>query len=177
MLDPPDVFAEGNAGLEEARRLWRRLLADPRFEDAPYKAETNARGQILLSPHKPQHSFAQTRILRLLDDAAPDRGQSTVEFAVETPEGIKVPDVVWMSDEGIGKIPDGAEASPIMPEICIEVLSNANTRAEMDEKVALYLRSGAREVWLVSTGGVVTFYDVDGKRTASAVAPLFPGQT
>ena len=166
VLDPP----------LRMRALWHRALSDPSLQDVPYKVETNAQGQLLLSPHKPQHSIAQTRLIRLLDDLAPDDGQPIVEFAVETPEGIKVPDVVWMSNRRIAQIPDGAEASPLMPELCIEVLSSGNTRQEMQGKVALYFGCGAQEAWLVSTDGSVTFYGKGGPTEASAIAPSFPPQ-
>ena len=156
------------------RALWDRVLNEPYFQDAPYKVETNSQGQLLLTRHKPQHSFAQTRILRLLDDLAPEDGESTVELAVETPDGVKVPDVVWMSDGRVAQIPEGAGASPLMPELCVEVLSKGNTKKEMADKVALYLGAGAQEVWIVEADGGVTVYDADGERTSSALAPSFP---
>ena len=166
----PDVLDRST----QIRGLWHRALSDPALQDVPYKIETNAQGQLLLSPHKPQHSIAQTRLIRLLDDLAPDDGQAIVEFAVETPEGVKVPDVVWMSDERVAQIPDGAEASPLTPELCIEVLSAGNTRREMEGKVKLYFDGGAKEVWLVSADGAVAFYREDGPAETSAIAPSFP---
>ena len=166
----PDVLDQPT----QMRALWHRALSDPHLRDAPYKVETNAQGQLLLSPHKPQHSFAQVRLTDLLDEHAPENGDRAVEFAVETPDGVKVPDVVWMSDRRIAQIPEGAEASPILPELCIEVLSAGNTKKEMADRIALYLDSGAREVWLVEADGAVTFYDADGERAASALAPSFP---
>lgn len=156
------------------RALWRRVLDDPQLQSAPYKVETNVQGQLLLSPHKPKHSFIQVRLTDLLDEYAPENGERAVELAVETPEGVKVPGVIWMSDERVAQIPDEAEASPVMPELCIEVLSSGNTCAEMEGKVALYLRSGAREVWLVSVDGAVAFYTEGGQVKASALAPSFP---
>ena len=156
------------------RALWDRVLNEPYFQDAPYKLETNAQGQLLLSPHKPQHSFAQVRLTDLLDEHAPENGERAVEFAVETPDGVKVPDVVWMSDGRVAQIPEGAGASPIMPELCVEVLSKGNTKKEMADKVALYLGAGAQEVWIVEADGAVTVYDVGGERTSSALAPSFP---
>ena len=166
----PDVLDRST----QIRGLWHRALSDPCLQDVPYKVETNAQGQLLLSPHKPQHSFTQVRLTDLLDEHAPENGQRAVEFAVETPEGVKVPDVVWMSDERIAQIPEEAEASPLVPELCIEVLSAGNTRQEMAGKVKLYLDGGAREVWLVSADGTVAFYGKSGPTEASAIAPSFP---
>lgn len=154
--------------------LWHRALHDPQLQDLPFKIETNAHGQLVLSPHKPVHSRQQSHILRLLDRHAPSSGEAVIEFAVETTEGVKVPDVVWISEERWAQIPDGAAASPVVPELCVEVVSTSNTGAEMDEKRRLYLEGGAREVWTCDLEGQVRFYDGDGERSSSRLAPSFP---
>jgi len=154
--------------------LWHRALHDPQLQDLPYKIETNEYGQLILSPHKPPHSYAQTRISDLLRDHLDRPGRRVVELAVETPMGIKVPDVAWMSAERWVQIPDGAEASPVMPELCVEVLSDSNTDAEMAAKRRLYFDGGAEEVWTCTLDGDMRFYTPDGKQSASALAPSFP---
>ncbi len=158
----------------EVARLWRRVLRDPHLRNLPYKVETNQHGQIVLSPRKPRHSFAQTRISDLLRDHLTQPGARAVEFAVETTKGVKVPDVVWISEERLAGIPDDAESSPVMPELCVEVLSEDNTVAEIDEKRRLYFESGALEVWICATNGTMTFYDPSGEIPASTLAPSFP---
>lgn len=154
--------------------IWQRILDDPALRDLPYKVETNETGQIILSPHKPRHSHAQTRIADLMRDHATQPGERAVEFAIETPMGIKVPDVVWISEERWEALPDDAEASPFAPEICVEVLSGANTDAEMEEKRRLYFEGGAREVWLCDEEGAMTFY-VIGEEKPIAHSLLLPG--
>jgi Uma2 family endonuclease len=104
-----------------------------------------------------------------------------VEFAVHTSDGVKVPDVVWISAERRAEIPDGAEASPIMPELCVEVLSDSNTEAEMADKRRLYFEGGAKEVWLVSrkigsNAVQVRFFSAEGEIEQSQLAPDFPRQ-
>jgi Uma2 family endonuclease len=154
--------------------LWHRALHDPQLQDLPFKIETNEYGQLVLGPHKPHHSFLQSKILRLLDRHAPSSGESVVEFSVETPNGMKVPDVVWISAARRQQIPNDAEASPVMPELCVEVLSGSNTDAEMAEKRQLYFETGAEEVWTCSPDGQIRFFDADGERSTSALAPSFP---
>lgn len=154
--------------------LWHRALHDPQLQDLPYKIETNEYGQLVLSPHKPAHSSAQARIVELLHDHVGRQGRNAVELAVETTEGVKVPDVVWVSGERWAQIPDGAEASPVMPELCVEVLSEGNTDAEMSKKRRLYFEGGAEEVWTCTLDGDMRFYTPDGKQSASALAPSFP---
>lgn len=154
--------------------VWRRVLRDPQLRELPYKIETNEHGQLVLSPHKPFHSRHQSRILRLLDEHVTQRGEATIEFAVETAKGVKVPDVVWLSDERWAQLPEDAEASPFVPELCVEVRSADNTDAEMNEKRKLYLNEGAQEVWFCDESGQLRFFDAAGERDRSALAPDCP---
>lgn len=155
---------------------WERALRDPALQDLPYKVETNEYDQIVLSPHKPQHSFRQSDIYDLLVNLVDRPGRPTQEFAVDTPAGVKVPDVVWISADRLSQIPDDAEASPVMPELCVEVVSEGNTASEMERKRRLYFDGGAQEVWTCDEGGTVTFYDPDGERETSTLVPSFPKQ-
>jgi len=87
-----------------------------------------------------------------------------------------VPDVVWISDGRLAEMPDDVEASPVMPEVVVEALSEGNTDAEMVEKRQLYLDEGAQEVWTCAEDGIISFYDETGTIEASAVIPSFPNQ-
>lgn len=153
---------------------WHRALHDPQLQDLPFKIETNEHGHLVLSPHKPLHSRYQGRLLRLVDQHVPRSGEATIEFAVETSKGVKVPDVVWLSDEQWSQIPGDAEASPVVPELCVEVRSEGNTDAEMAEKRQLYLNEGAQEVWTCDAKGRLQFFDADGERQQSVLAPDCP---
>jgi Uma2 family endonuclease len=162
----------------DALALWHRVLDDPAFRDLPYKVETNARGQIVMSPHTIYHSNLQGAVIRLLAEHAPAAGHASPEYAIQTRDGVKVCDVVWISTEQAAQIPEDAAASPVAPEICVEVLSRTNTVAEMDAKRALYAERGAAEVWLVAEDGAVTFLAAEtGERLpASRLAPTFPAR-
>lgn len=160
----------------ETATFWHRALNDPQLQHLPYKIETNEHGQIVLSPHKPQHGLQQGHLVRLLIQHAHASGQAAVEFAVETEKGIKVPDVVWISEDRLEQLPADAEASPILPEIVVEVLSEGNTESALIEKRDLYLDEGAREVWTCAGDGTITFYDDNGKIDRSSLMPTFPNQ-
>ena len=161
---------------QQSAALWEQVCADPYLRDLPYKVETNELGQIVLSPHKTRHSDLQGEIILLLARHAPQAGRPRPAYPVQTTKGVKVCDVIWISSERAARVPEGAEASPIMPELCIEVLSGSNTTAEIDQKRRLYLDGGAEEVWIVSEAGKVTFYDASGETAASGLAPSFPNQ-
>jgi Uma2 family endonuclease len=65
------------------------------------------------------------------------------------------------------------DPSTLAPEICVEVLSEGNTDAEMQEKRKLYREAGAGEVWLVAEDGSVRFF-ADERLDRSTIAPAFP---
>jgi hypothetical protein len=53
---------------EDYQKRWKEIVADPNLHGLPYKVETNQRGQIVLSPHRFDHSYAQGDIIELLFD-------------------------------------------------------------------------------------------------------------
>ena len=160
----------------ETATLWHRVLNDPQLQELPYKIETNEHGQLVLSSHKPHHGIRQSKISDLLRDHATQAGTRAVEFAVDTAKGVKVPDVVWVSEDRLAEMPDDAEASPVMPEVVVEVLSEGDTDVEIAEKRQLCLDEGAQEVWTCAADGTMSFYDETGAMEASTLIPSFPHQ-
>ncbi len=140
---------------------WKELIDNPFFRDLPYKIELNKFGQILMSPASNRHGIVQNRTAREIE-LFKDKGVITIECSILTSEGVKVADVAWASDEFIEEFGD-TTPYPKAPEICIEVKSPANSKAEMDEKIRLYLEKGALEVWIVDLNGKVGFYSHTGK--------------
>ena len=150
---------------------WEEICHDPRFRDLPYKIETNARGQIIMSPTYQRHGALQTEIAARLRELP--TGRAVTESSISTSDGEKIADAVWFSDERWEQVKDTLNA-PIAPEICVEVRSPGNSDDEMDHKRALYLEAGADEVWICDTEGRLRFYDANGERETSARVPHFP---
>jgi Uma2 family endonuclease len=86
---------------------------------------------------------------------------------------VKQVDVIWASADRLAEMRETGDPPTLAPEICVEVLSEANTEAEMQEKRQLYLEAGADEVWLVADDGSVRFF-ADERLDRSTVAPDFP---
>ncbi len=143
---------------KEHQKRWGEITADPTLEGLPYKVETNGQGQLILSPHKNRHSDLQKAVQDHLDDCAPT-GHAPPEYALATPEGVKAPDVVWMSSPRREHMRETGDPSTLAPEICIEIMSESNTEEEMQKKRALYRKIGAEEVWIVSEEGEVRLFD------------------
>lgn len=154
------------------QRRWQEIVRDSQLAELPYKVETNAKGQIILSPHENRHSFLQKAIQDLLDEHASE-GFAPPEFAIATPEGVKSPDVVWMSPRRRQDIEATGDPTTLAPEVCVEVLSESNTAEEMAQKRQLYREAGAEEVWLVETDGQIRFF-ADEEIESSEVIPGVP---
>ncbi len=89
-----------------------------------------------------------------------------------TDQGVRVPDVVWMPPAR-WKQANNATPLPSVPDICVDVLSPSNTRAEIEMKKGAYLRGGAREVVIVNIDGSVELFGPEGKRAASIFGLVF----
>jgi Uma2 family endonuclease len=155
---------------------WAEVCAIPWLKDIPAKIETNRHHKILMSPASSWHSSHQGDIGSLLHDLLPD-GKILVECPIETTDGTRVANVAWMSRERWR--PHRRSVSlPVAPEICVEVLSPANSREEMIGKMQLYYEAGADEVWLCDEEGRMEFF-VQGQADsvpASVMCPAFPAQ-
>ena len=155
---------------------WQELVDDPELARWPGKVETDRFGRTIMSPPPAfGHVSYAGKIIRWLNELLPD-GRALPETPVLTADGIKVPDVTWISaayaQELETKKPLVLE---LAPEICVEVLSPSNSKPEMNEKRALYFEAGAQEVWICGLDGKMEFYTQD-LSTASRLCPLFPGQ-
>ncbi|MGQ0618598.1 MAG: Uma2 family endonuclease [Panacagrimonas sp.] len=144
---------------------WADVIADPSLQNLMYKIELNKWGKIEMSPATNRHSFFQGRLQRTLIQHF-GTGEVFPECSINTTEGVKVADVVWASEAFITR---NGLTTPYdeAPEICVEVVSKSNSRAEMGMKVDLYLAAGAIEVWLVFDDGAVEFYRKDGRLETS----------
>ncbi|MCI5157246.1 MAG: Uma2 family endonuclease, partial [Candidatus Electrothrix sp. AUS1_2] len=100
-------------------------------------------------------------------------GKTLPECAIATGKGTKVADVAWASDAIFSIIKHETECS-VCPEICVEVFSAGNTRKEMEEKRRLYFEQGAREFWLCTEQGDMSFFDHQGELDKSRMVPDFP---
>lgn len=125
--------------------------------DLPFPWETNARGQIIMTPVNYRHSSHVGTLIRVLSRIAPE-WESGSELGIVTSDGVKAPDVTLASPEYHAKYRHYEGYVSEAPEICIEVMSPSNSWQEMREKMPLYFEAGAREVWIVDTDGRVSFF-------------------
>ncbi len=144
---------------------WQDVLADKSLRDLPYKIELNERGNIEMSPASLLHSLLQGEIATLLRTQL--GGRVFTALAIQTGKGVRVPDVAWGSLHFVERHIMEICASSA-PEICVEIVSPANSKTEMNEKIALFLESGAIEVWLVDEQGNIRFFNARGQQQKSS---------
>ena len=148
---------------------WNEVINNPLLRNLPFKIELNKFGKLLMSPASNQHGRSQMRIGYQLFNHLPD-GEVIAECSIETPDGVKVADVAWASNEFVNTYRYQTPYSKA-PEICIEVVSPSNSKIEIEEKVALYLGQGAREAWVVYDNGKILTFDKSGEVKSSTLAP------
>ena len=110
----------------------------------------------MLTPTDNNHGCLQYLIGSRLEKGK-NGGTIIMECSVKTTDGVKVADVAWASDAFIAE--HGFQTPyQVAPEICVEITSPSNSKAEMEEKVQLYLAKGAKEVWVCDDQGQVRYY-------------------
>lgn len=151
---------------------WASICENPDLANLPYKIQTDKWGNIVMSPATNTHGIYQAKIIALLSRLMTS-GTVISECSVQTSEGTKVADVAWASKSFMLTNKD---STPFVeaPEICVEILSPSNTKAEMNEKKELYFARGCQEFWLCSSEGQMQFYKYTGKLDCSLICNGFP---
>jgi Uma2 family endonuclease len=144
---------------------WQDVLKDKSLRDLPYKIELNEYGHIEMSPASFTHSRFQGKLAFLLQQQL--GGEVFTELAIITDKGVKVPDVAWGSNEYYQHHKNDLAATSA-PEICIEIISPSNNMKEMRAKIKLYLKAGAKEVWLMNEQGEIKYFDINGQKQQSS---------
>ena len=151
---------------------WSDVLAEPTLRDLPFKIELNAWGLIEMSPTNTAQGRRKSKVVKYLSSKF-NNGEILMRTAVQTQDGVRVADVAWRSDASIQSV-GYPSPLPFAPELCVEVLSNSNTDAEMSAKRGAYFAAGAQEVWLVADDSTITVYTRDGLQPVSTLVHEAP---
>src|SRR6266567_1661022 len=152
---------------------WAEICDDKLLATLPYRIESDRWGNIVMSPPpRSRHAEYQTEIAVLLRQKLIG-GRSLTECPIQTEEGVKAADVVWVSNERRASRPNDP-VYLIAPEICVEVESPSNEEAELLERKRLYFEKGAAEFWLCGLSGEMSFFDPVGEIAPSRLCPEFP---
>ena len=156
-------------------RRWDALQTDPALAKIEGRIETDRHGQIIMTPPPaPSHGSYQSWIVVLLGKHM-HGGRILTECPISTANGVRASDIAWASSEKMREL-GNRSCFPKAPEICVEVVSPGNTKAEIEEKTALYFDAGAMEVWWCDMHGSMKFHarDVATPVNKSKLCPKFP---
>lgn len=62
---------------------------------------------------------------------------------------MRAADVAFISNERLKTITEPKKYLPFAPDLAVEVVSPGDTASEIEQKVTLYLKAGARRVWVI----------------------------
>jgi Uma2 family endonuclease len=145
---------------EQLAARWNELATTPGL---PEKFELDEYGEIveLIAPKLPHQRLVRAVSVQLEMQLG---GEALPGVNVSTNFGVRIPDVAWRKEWPS----TNEDPLPTAPTICVEVLSESNTRREIDGKTAAYLEAGAQEVILIETSGRIRYFGADGERAQSA---------
>lgn len=153
---------------------WEEVMADSHYAKLDGTFETNRFGQVIhMPPPSFLHARLQSRISTLISGLMKS-GATATECPVSTSDGVKGVDVAWLSDEQLVAA-ENSSCVPFAPAICVEIKSPGNSRAELEEKRALYFEAGAKEVWICDENQELSFFVENSELKAqSSLIPDFP---
>ena len=153
---------------------WEEICADPLLAQWPFRVESDQWGNAVLSPPPGfSHSSYQFEIGYQLRALLPE-GRTLSECPIRTGAGVKATDVAWGSRKWLEKQPLTTGPCAVAPEICVEVLSPSNTKAEIHAKFVLYFAKGAKECWSCDKKGGMKFFKRAERISRSEICPAFP---
>lgn len=170
-MDPKSAAVVKPLTLEQFERL---------PEEDEFRVEL-VRGRLVREPGPGlRHGRIVVRLARILDRYAEETGTGFVVaeagfLLAEEPPTVRLPDVAFLAGTPPQEDPDAFSSRA--PDLAIEVLSPSNSAAEILEKVADYLRSGSRLVWVLDPKAEsVTIYRPRGDVRVVEVGGLLEGE-
>jgi Uma2 family endonuclease len=164
MFEDPEVI-ETPLSRQALGERYRAICEDPCYANVPGKIELDVWGRMLMSPASNYHSALQLELGARLKAMG---GRAFTEASMLTPGGVLVADVAWASDEFMRAHEFETPYTQAL-DVCVEIVSPANSRKELREKIDAYLAAGAREVCLVYPKSKrCEFYGPAGLRSNSA---------
>jgi len=121
----------------------------------PYRIERNERGEIeIMSPvgfeGGQRELFAGARLLSWAEEHSGYCVSSTGGFTM--PNGaVRSPDASWVSDARIDGLTEAEKRgfAPVCPEFLIEILSESDSRAILEQKMEMWIANGAQLAWMI----------------------------
>src|SRR5215475_3161886 len=97
---------------------WAEIQEDPQWDAWIGRIETDRHGHVIMSPHAGFDHVSYSKTVMLLLDSLLSDGAAFIECPVSTADGMRIPDVLWISNERRERIGLPLALSEA-PEICV----------------------------------------------------------
>ncbi|MDE0087117.1 MAG: Uma2 family endonuclease [Candidatus Poribacteria bacterium] len=118
------------------------------------------KGELIpMPPTSVEHGYISVNLSSLLHLYVRENqlGRVLSETGFRVGERVLIPDIAFVSTDRLPA--DQSKASPVPPDLAVEVVSPSDTLRRVEEKVYAYLEAGTQLVWLLSpTFKTVTVY-------------------
>jgi Uma2 family endonuclease len=129
------------------------------------------KGAVIVSPRPNSfHSYTGVKLTSLLDAHIEANHLGILYSELDTvfdDDEVRVPDLLYYGPE---RVPDaGDRPNDAVPDLCIEILSPSNARADRVEKFQLYQAKGVKYYWIVDPEErTIEAYALEGGRYVTA---------
>jgi Uma2 family endonuclease len=143
----------------------------------PYRIERNAKGELeIMSPLGFEGGERELFVMRKLGDWADEHGgrcsSSNAGFTL-TDKSVRSPDASWVSDIKINALNEAERRgfAPLCPDFLVEILSESDSRAKLEEKMEMWIANGAQLAWMIDPFAAELLIYRPGKETARLARP------
>ncbi|MDE0482507.1 MAG: Uma2 family endonuclease [Candidatus Poribacteria bacterium] len=130
------------------------------FLESDVEGYEYVKGELVpMSPTSVEHGYISVNLSSLLHLYVRENqlGRILSETGFRVGERVLIPDIAFVSTDRLPA--DQSKASPVPPDLAVEVTSPSDTLRRVEEKVYAYLEAGTQLVWLLSpTFKTVTVY-------------------
>ncbi len=121
----------------------------------PYRIERNASDELeIMSPVGFEGGRRETFAGRILGNWAEGHGGvcASASTGFTLPDGaVRSPDASWMSNDRVSRPTDEERRgfAPVCPEFLIEILSETDSRRQLEAKMQMWMANGAQLAWMI----------------------------
>lgn len=153
-----------------------QLIAFSR-RNRPYRIERNSKGELeIMSPTGSTGSYYEAYVIKALGVWAEEYGgmyfSSNGGFTLPD-NAMRSPDASWIDQARWDPLSDADRAgyAPLCPDFLVEILSESDSRAGLEEKMQMWIANGACLAWMIDPfAGDITIYE-PGQAPRRAIRP------
>jgi Uma2 family endonuclease len=154
----------------------QQLIAFSR-RNYPYRIERNAKGELeIMSPTGSTGSFYEAYVIKALGVWADEHGgmyfSSNGGFTLPD-SAMRSPDASWIDQARWEQLSDAEQKryAPLCPDFLVEILSESDSRAKLEEKMEMWISNGARMAWMIDPLAAEILIYRPGKEIERLVRP------